>query len=112
MWILISPFFIKYFTPKKVSGVSIFPFIILEKESIKNDKTFVNHEMIHIYQQVELLFIFFVLFYYIEYFILLLKYKDTHKAYLNISFEREAYQNESNYNYLKTRRWFSFIKYW
>ena len=112
MWILISPAFIKYFTPKNISGVTIFPFIILENQEIKNDKTFVNHEMIHIYQQMELLVFFFYLFYYTEFLILLMKHKNAEKAYLNISFEREAYGNESNYNYLKTRKWFSFIKYW
>ena len=112
MFILISPRFIKYFTPKNIAGISIFPFIILEKEEIKFDKTFINHEMIHIYQQAEMLFIFFILFYYAEFFIKLIQYKDFYKAYQSISFEREAYKNESNYNYLKTRKWFSFVKYW
>ena len=112
MWILISPAFIKYFTPKNVSGITIFPFIILEKKEAKDDKTFVNHEMIHIYQQMELLFIFFIILYYTEFLILLLKYKNGQKAYKNISFEREAYENEANYDYLKTRKWFSFTKYW
>ncbi|MBK6276418.1 MAG: hypothetical protein KA174_01885 [Chitinophagales bacterium] len=112
MFILISPRFIKYFTPKNIAGVSIFPFVILENKTIKKDKTFVNHEMIHIYQQMELLFVFFFLWYYLEFLILFIKYKNWYKAYLNISFEREAYQNESNYNYLKTRKLFSFTKYW
>jgi hypothetical protein len=112
MWILISPAFIKYFTPESISGISIFPFIILEKKELKNDKTFVNHELIHIYQQRELLFIFFILIYYSELIILLIKYRNLQKAYKAVSFEREAYENESNYNYLETRRWFSFIKYW
>jgi len=112
MFILISPTFIKYFTPKNIAGITIFPFIILEKKEIKLDKTFVNHEMIHIYQQAEMFFIFFVLFYYTEFIIRLIQYKDCYKAYTNISFEREAYENEANYNYLKTRKWFSFVKYW
>ncbi len=112
MWIVISPNFIKYFTPKQVSGISIFPFIILEKDSLKEDKTFINHELIHIYQQMELLFIFFILLYYMEFFIRFVKLGNFQKAYQSISFEREAYANESKYNYMKTRKWFSFIKYW
>ncbi len=112
MWILISPLFIKYFTPKKISGISIFPFIILDNKQLKTDKKFINHEMIHVYQQMELMFIFFVLFYYAEFIILWFKYKNIQKSYQNISFEREAYENEANFDYLKTRRWFSFIKYW
>jgi hypothetical protein len=112
MFILVSPTFIKYFTPKNIAGMTIFPFVILESKTLKEDKTFVNHEMIHIYQQMELLFIFFILIYYTEFFVLFLKYRNWNKAYRNISFEREAYENESNYNYLKTRKLFSFVKYW
>ena len=112
MFILISSKFIKYFTPKNISGITLFPFIIVENKSLKLDKTFVNHEMIHIHQQVELLLIFFILMYYTEFLIRLIQYKNLEKAYRNISFEREAYTNESNYDYLKTRKWFSFVKYW
>ncbi len=112
MFILISPRFIKYFTPKNITGITIFPFVILENTSIKKNKAFINHEMIHIYQQMELLFVFFIFIYYIEFLVRWIKYKDWYQAYKNISFEREAYENETNYNYLKTRKLFSFIKYW
>ncbi len=112
MWILVSPAFLRYFTPKNISGISIFPFIILERKEIKEDKTFVQHEMIHIRQQMELILILFIILYYLEFLILFIKYGNLQQAYRNISFEREAYENESNYNYLKTRKWFSFIKYW
>ena len=40
-------------------------------------------------------------------------YRDTKLAYKNISFEREAYQNQSNLDYLSNRKhysWFSYIK--
>lgn len=112
MFIIISPRFIKYFTPKNIAGITIFPFIILEDKTLKSDKTFINHELIHIYQQAELLFVFFILLYYGEFFFKYFHYRNLHTAYQNISFEREAYQNETNYDYLKTRKWFSFVKYW
>jgi hypothetical protein len=32
-------------------------------------------------------------------------------AYRNLSFEREAYVNESNLEYLETRKYFSFLNY-
>ncbi len=112
MFILVSPRFIKYFTPKNIAGISIFPFVIVENKNIKQNKTFINHEMIHIRQQLELLFVFFLIIYAIEFIILCIKYKNWSKAYNNISFEREAYQNESNYHYLKTKKFFSFINYW
>jgi hypothetical protein len=38
-------------------------------------------------------------------------YFDAYKAYRSISFEREAYDNETNLYYLKERRTFGFIKY-
>lgn len=112
MFIWVNSFIIRYFTPKTISGITIYPFIILENKSLRKDKTFINHEMIHLYQQAELLLFFFLLLYYLEFLILLLKYKNWQHAYRNISFEREAYDNETNYDYLKTRKWFSFIKYW
>jgi len=36
-------------------------------------------------------------------------YWDTSKAYENICFEKEAYNNEKNLDYLKTRKHFSFL---
>ena len=75
-------------------------------------KATVNHETIHYYQQKEMLFIFFFLWYFIEWAVKLFKYgvKDN-KAYYNLSFEREAYINEHNQNYLATRKPFSWWKY-
>ena len=43
----------------------------------------------------------------------LFKYKDKKKAYMNISFEKEAYTNENDLNYLEKRKswnFFNFIK--
>ena len=95
-----------------MAGISIFPFIILENKELKLDRRFINHEMIHIYQQAELFLLLFVLIYYLEFIVRLVQYKEFGKAYQYISFEREAYENESNFDYLKTRKWFSFVKYW
>lgn len=77
----------------------------------KCDARIINHEMIHTAQIKELLFIGFYLFYVLEWFVLLLRLRNNNKAYNNISFEREAYSNESNLNYLKTRKRFAFLKY-
>jgi hypothetical protein len=41
----------------------------------------------------------------------LIQFKDRKKAYYNISFEREAYANENNIDYLKTRTFWCFVKY-
>ena len=68
-----------------------------------------NHEKIHLRQQAEMLIIPFFIWYFLEYLVRFLQYKNAEKAYLNISFEREAYANEANLNYLKNR---SFFQYW
>lgn len=91
--------------------MAIYPFIILRNKADSNDKLFINHEKIHLKQQLELLIIPFYLWYIIEYFIRLVVTRDKQKAYLNLSFEKEAYQNEHNLNYLKDRKYYSFLKY-
>lgn len=75
------------------------------------DRYVVNHERIHTAQQRELLFILFYLLYVIEWLFRLLQYRNSHKAYLNISFEREAYANGNNLDYLPSRRHYAWLKY-
>lgn len=95
---------------KWVSGITLYPFIILKKEC-KDDPKLVNHEKIHVVQQKELLVIFFMIWYGIEYVIRLIIYRKHCKAYENISFEKEAYENDYNPNYLQERKPFSYLKY-
>ena len=104
-------FISKYIVPKGFNGITLFPFIFLIDKKLKQDSVLIHHEKIHLQQQKEMFIIFFYLFYGLEWFIKLLKYKTKHSAYLNISFEREAYQNENNINYLKTRKPWAFLNY-
>ncbi|WP_338152382.1 hypothetical protein [Psychroserpens jangbogonensis] len=78
---------------------------------MKTDINLVNHEKIHLRQQLELLIIVFYLWYSIEFLIRLLVYGNWKKAYKNISFEREAYVNEKDPNYLKLRPLWNFINF-
>jgi hypothetical protein len=94
-----------------IVGITLFPFIVFDSKKSLDDVYIVNHEEIHIRQQIELLIIFFYLIYLIEYGLGLLKFKNKNDAYRNISFENEAYSNENNLNYLKTRKLYSFFKY-
>ena len=96
-----------------VSGMTIFPIIFLRSKELKNDVRIINHERIHIRQQVEMLVIPFYIIYLIEYLIGRLKYKSHFEAYLNISFEREAFINDGNLDYLRNRKpwcWTHYIK--
>lgn len=95
----------------KVNGITLFPFIFIRKPEDKDNKILINHEKIHIRQQIELLVIFFYIWYVIEYYYWLIKLKNKHLAYMRISFEREAYANECHLNYLKKRKLWCFFNY-
>lgn len=100
----------KYLVPKGYTAITIYPFIMLKHKSQKDDMILINHEKIHLRQQLELLVIGFYLWYFIEFLLRLIKFKNCYRAYLNISFEREAYKNENDLNYLKSRSLWSFFK--
>lgn len=68
------------------------------------DRHVINHEKIHTAQMKELLFIPFYILYILEWLFRLVQYRNLHKAYLNISFEREAYRHGHDLGYLKRRR--------
>lgn len=91
--------------------MTLWPFVVLKHHSLKEDVVFLNHEQIHLRQQAELLVVFFYLWYALEFLFRLIQYKNRHKAYRNISFEREAYQYENDGNYLKNRKPYSFLKF-
>lgn len=75
------------------------------------DRNVINHERIHTAQQRELLYIIFYIIYMAEWLIRLLQYRSWHEAYMNVSFEREAYSHGHDLNYLKNRTHYSFLKH-
>ncbi len=101
----------KHFFYKNYVGLSVWPFIILKDNALKTDIVLINHEKIHLKQQLELLVLPFYLIYITEWLLRSLWYLSFYKGYQNISFEQEAYANEHNLNYTNERRAFSFIKY-
>ncbi len=70
----------------------------------------INHEKIHLRQQLELLVFPFYILYFFNYLINLFKYKNHDRAYRNIIFEREAYDHETNLDYLKNGHWYGWIR--
>lgn len=104
-------FISKYLVPKGYTGITIFPFVFLKTKALKLNSVLINHESIHLRQQLELLVVPFYLLYSIEFLVRLVQYKNWQKAYRNISFEREAYLNESNLEYLNNRKFWSFLNY-
>ncbi|SRR6266403_482067 len=94
-----------------VDGLAIFPFILVKDESYLSDKKLINHEKIHLRQEIELLIIPFYIIYGINWVINYFRYGSWIKAYSEIIFEREAYINDADLEYLENRKPFSFIKY-
>jgi len=120
-----------FFWNTSIKGMTIFPFILLSKTA--SEKT-LNHERIHLKQELQLLPFSIVLnslvillltdnlwwlllnllpflnssVFYIWYIIDYLR-----RGYRGIIFEREAYINDDNFNYLKETKgkWFTFLKY-
>ena len=85
--------------------------MFLQRKNLSKDLVLMNHEKIHMRQQVELLIIPFFIIYAVEFLWGLLRYRNAYLAYKNISFEREAYRNETNMQYLKQRPFWNFLKY-
>lgn len=92
---------------KGFTAITLFPFIFARKEYEPLGMITIIHENIHLKQQIELLVVFFYLWYGIEWLVRLIQYKDSHEAYRNISFEREEYDDE----YLGVRKSYEWIHY-
>jgi len=101
----------KWLVPKGYLAITIWPFIIVRSEGLAKTEDLINHEKIHLKQQIELLLIPFYLWYGIEYLMHYIKYKDSTRAYRHISFELEANIHEKNLSYLNSRKLFSWFKY-
>ena len=89
----------------------MWPFIILKEGALRKDDVLINHERIHLKQQQELFIIPFYLLYISEWLLRTLLYLNSYRAYQNISFEREAYANEDDMEYLSQRKAYSFLNY-
>ena len=82
--------------------------VLFVRNNAKLSEIDLNHEKIHTAQMKEMLYIFFYLWYVVEWIIRLFMKGN---AYRNISFEREAYSNEDGVIYLESRKRFAWIKY-
>ena len=101
----------KHLPIKGYVAINLFGLVFARKECKPLSKVIENHERIHTAQMRELLYAFFYLFYVIEWIVRLFQYRDRKEAYLNISFEREAYSNQNNLGYLKVRKKYRNFKY-
>jgi hypothetical protein len=83
------------------AAMAFFPFVIVNSQ-VEATPELINHEKIHLRQQIEMLLLPFYIWYLIAFY---------RKGYWDVSFEKEAYANENDLTYLKKRRIFAFLKY-
>ncbi|RZJ75818.1 MAG: hypothetical protein EOO45_04385 [Flavobacterium sp.] len=101
----------KYLVPKGYTAIALFPFVFIRYEHLKENAVMLNHERIHLRQQAELLILPFYIWYLADFIAGKLKYSDSRAAYHSICFEKEAYANERNPEYLKHRPFWRFLYY-
>jgi len=99
-----------WFPPNGYKAIMLLWWLVVRKGSVVTRKL-LRHESIHMRQQGEMLLLPFFLWYGVEYLFRLWQYRDTRLAYRNISFEREAYANEKEEDYLNSRKLFAWVGY-
>lgn len=97
----------KWIPFKGFKCLNICSILFVRKGCFMSEKDF-NHEAIHTAQMKEMLYVFFYLWYFVEWIIRLFRKGN---AYRNLGFEKEAYSNDDNLSYLDTRPMFSWWKY-
>ena len=88
-------------------AINLFGVLFVRKGCEFSERVF-NHEKIHTAQMKEMLYIGFYIWYAFEW---VVKLFGRCNAYRNISFEKEAYDNEENFSYLNDRRRFAWFRY-
>ena len=91
------------------SRINLFGILYTKQKELS--RTTLNHEKIHLKQMQEMLWVFYYLWYGIEYVIVRLFHSKQNNAYHDISFEEESHNNDENVEYLKTRKHYAWIKY-
>ena len=110
--IVCAPWLVRWLTGNFARAIVLFPFVLIRYPEDRQNQRLLNHEKIHIRQQIELLVLPFYLCYIAEYGWHRWKGKNRMEAYLAISFEREAYHHERDEQYLSSRPWYAFRHYW
>ena len=101
----------KYLPVKGFRAINLFGVVFARSEQPQLSRQIINHELIHTRQMLEMMIIGFYAWYITEWIIKWIIYKDRLMAYKNIGFEREAFDNDSDADYLKSRKWYSFAAY-
>ena len=89
-----------YLPPQNYDAINILGILFVHPNTDLT-KELINHERIHTRQMLEMLILPFYIWYITEW---LIRLPFHGRAYLNLSFEREAYRNMNNLNYLQNAK--------
>ena len=91
-----------------IRAITLWPWIIFRDDA---DDLTINHERIHIRQQAELLVLPFYVLYAGFWLFNKIKGQSNSEAYMNIPFEKEAYENQKDWAYVLNRKRFAWKNY-
>lgn len=95
---------------KNFDAINLFGFVFV-RHGVRLDDQMKRHEAIHTEQMKYMGYLFFYIWYGIEWLVRLAQYRNKQKAYFNVSFEREAYANDKHANYIRIRTRYAWTKY-
>lgn len=101
------PAVLSIFAPIEINAITLGPFVFSRNEMSEVTK---NHETIHWQQYIETGIFGFLLLYLIFWIIGLIKYGNGELAYYRIPFEQEAYENDGNFDYCRTRKRYAWME--
>ena len=93
------------------TAVNLFGIVVARNEYLPLSVRILHHETIHTHQIKELWYVGFYVWYIVEWLLRVICYRNLKEAYMNICFEREAFDNDENDIYLKQRKRFAFLPY-
>jgi hypothetical protein len=97
---------------KKFRILCVWPFLFVGRgESLPLPPEIMNHERIHARQQLEMGWVFFFIWYGLEFLVRWARHRDRFTAYRALSHEKEAYRHEGFPDYLKVRKPYAWRKY-
>jgi hypothetical protein len=97
------PVVLSKLAPIEIGAITIGPLVFSRGEMSDTTK---NHEAIHWQQYIETGILGFIILYYTFYLLNYIRYRDGKIAYYMIPFEKEAYDNDEDLEYLENReRW-------
>ena len=100
------PVVLSKLAPIEIGAITIGPLVYSRGEMSEVTK---NHETIHWQQYIETGIVGFVILYYSFYLYNWIRYRDGKLAYYMIPFEKEAYDNDKNLDYLETRKRYAWM---